>query len=213
MIGGRSLAQDLVRDIRRPLSKIHSWQQCYDYFGRDDRRFAIDEGALRLAFYLASWGMYRGSADIRNYSYQALIPVVSTLRRPDARALRDVTLEDALKRVDELFDLLRSIDDDLQRTMSRISVTDTLKTKIALGTVACIPAYDRFVAIAARRLGWPASLTGRSYSKLLSGAIEHKQFHAFCETVTDEGIALPEMRLLDAFLNYLGWRLANNALG
>src|SRR2546422_4274860 len=48
-----------------PYHRYRSWGHCYRYFrrraslreGRD-----LDGSALQLGFYLASWGMYRGSA-------------------------------------------------------------------------------------------------------------------------------------------------------
>ena len=64
-------------NIERPIVRLHrslavdrhhryrSWGHCYRYFARRRRiRSAqgIDHGALQLGFYLASWGMYRGSS-------------------------------------------------------------------------------------------------------------------------------------------------------
>jgi hypothetical protein len=66
-----------MSDIERNIVRLHrslavdehhryrSWEHCYRYFRqrrhlRADRD--IDHAALQLGFYLASWGMYRGSS-------------------------------------------------------------------------------------------------------------------------------------------------------
>lgn len=53
--------------------RFYSWRYCYDRFNsnmddcsEEDR---TDYLALNLAFYLASWGMYRGSSFLLQYDY------------------------------------------------------------------------------------------------------------------------------------------------
>ena len=41
--------------------RFKSWEYCYTAFGNLD---SVDYLSLHLAFYLASWGMYRGSCGI-----------------------------------------------------------------------------------------------------------------------------------------------------
>lgn len=48
-------------------NSYHSWEHCYTFFASHPTNF--DLASLHLAFYLASWGMYRGSTAIRNYDY------------------------------------------------------------------------------------------------------------------------------------------------
>ena len=63
-----------------------SWQHCYQAFCRyrdPDNQEAVDYLALHLAFYLASWGMYRGSSFLLQKDYKVHIPVVEMiLKRP-----------------------------------------------------------------------------------------------------------------------------------
>ena len=42
--------------------RFASWIHCYDAFG--DENLDNNQKALHLAFYLASWGMYRGSSGL-----------------------------------------------------------------------------------------------------------------------------------------------------
>src|SRR5687768_10268886 len=65
--------------------RYRSWEHCYRFF----RQFAtpgvvIDRqtAALQLAFYLASWGMYRGSSFLLQYDYTVHLAVVDRLAQP-----------------------------------------------------------------------------------------------------------------------------------
>jgi len=40
--------------------RYKSWEHCYTYFIQ--HKTVIDTACLQMAFYLASWGMYRGSS-------------------------------------------------------------------------------------------------------------------------------------------------------
>ena len=56
-----------------------SWKHCYRAFGENRNKtddLTVDYLALHLAFYLASWGMYRGSSFLLQKDYKVHIPVV-----------------------------------------------------------------------------------------------------------------------------------------
>ena len=72
--------------IRRTNEDEHgrylSWIHCFNVF--KENRFSAnmqtyDYLALHLAFYLASWGMYRGSSFLLQKDYKIHIPVVKML--------------------------------------------------------------------------------------------------------------------------------------
>ena len=56
-----------------------SWEHCYSFFLNNKENLkddaSIDLAALNLAFYLASWGMYRGSSFLLQYDYKIFIPM------------------------------------------------------------------------------------------------------------------------------------------
>jgi hypothetical protein len=59
-----------------------SWEHCYRYFRRvGPTRLAGDRdtAALHLGFFLASWGMYRGSSFLLRYAYTVHRPVIDCL--------------------------------------------------------------------------------------------------------------------------------------
>ena len=66
-----------------PHGRYLSWEHCYKAFleNRDaNDEQAIDHLALHLAFYLASWGMYRGSSFLLQKDYKVHIPVVKIIQ-------------------------------------------------------------------------------------------------------------------------------------
>lgn len=130
-----------------------SFDHCYTHF----RQFAghattseiADEGnietsCLQLGFYLASWGMYRGSTDLLQLSSRALIPVIKYLAELD-EALWTVDVpaydEDSIEALMSAFYGMYPVLQD-----SGISPTLTLRTKIMLGTLGCVPAFDNYFA-------------------------------------------------------------------
>ena len=57
------------------------WEHCYSHFikARGSKEIDYDYLSLQLAFYLASWGMYRGSSFLLQKDYKVHIPVVKEL--------------------------------------------------------------------------------------------------------------------------------------
>ena len=61
--------------------RFRSWEHCYSHF-MNARRQAnpdFDYLSLQLAFYLASWGMYRGSSFLLQKDYRVHIPAVKVI--------------------------------------------------------------------------------------------------------------------------------------
>ena len=61
--------------------RYRSWEYCYKVFhdARKEKEVDSDYLSLQLAFYLASWGMYRGSSFLLQKDYKIHIPVVEEL--------------------------------------------------------------------------------------------------------------------------------------
>jgi hypothetical protein len=68
--------------ISDPHHRYRSWEHCYRFF-RSRTREALaadkDTAALHLGFYLASWGMIRGSAFLLQKTYTIHVRVVEKL--------------------------------------------------------------------------------------------------------------------------------------
>lgn len=59
-------------------NRYNSWRYCFEAF--DDINLDDDVLALNLAFYLTSWGMYRGSSGLLQKDYKVHIEAVKLIR-------------------------------------------------------------------------------------------------------------------------------------
>lgn len=203
--------------IKIPHDRMLSWDHCYGFFHRlpqSPTTTQIDEAALHLAFFLASYGMYRGSTVLLQKDYKFLIPVIKKLRSPElstgspSNSVTDAcgaaAAEAAWTRLGIMESFLREIGVD-QRSIGILS------TKIMLGTWATVPAFDTSLRAALRA----ADIGKATYSKrnfLTVFAYLHRNAPAFQAQVDrfhTEGFShYPAMRVIDALL----WHLGDTAL-
>src|SRR5262245_31733409 len=79
----------------RPNHRYLSWEHCYQFFrsrGPDAIAADIDTAALSLAFYLASWGMYRGSSFLLQHDYAVHRAAIERLVSEDFRVFWTVEI-------------------------------------------------------------------------------------------------------------------------
>jgi hypothetical protein len=135
--------------------RYRSWGHCYRYFrqrswlrAQRDR----DQAALHLGFYLASWGMYRGSGFLLWKDYKIHRYAVQELLKPefdllshinfDSQRSTDSAAEPLLTLVGALRAAYRDHIDRVNGRRRKVNISDILATKIVLGTFGCTPAYD-----------------------------------------------------------------------
>ena len=197
--------------------RYRSWEHCFAYFqgvGPENLMGRRDEAALQLAFYLASWGMYRGSSFLLQHAYTVHRDVIDVLAEARFRALwshdfganPDDTL--LIPNVLELVMAVREAYLPFVPKGGTTQPTDTLLTKVVLGTVGCLPAVDRYFID-----GFKSS--GNRYSHLNRAFIE--RILEFCEANLDELTAIqhqirreaqvlyPLMKLVDMCFWQLGF--------
>jgi hypothetical protein len=197
-----------------------SWEYCYGFFRnykklRDDDNL-LDQAALHLGFFLASWGMLRGSSFLLQANYKYYVPVIRVLIDPKYDDLWGANFLNTKERQKEL-ELLFDLDKELRRVMRKENKkdkapSDTLITKIIMATMGCVPAYDRyFKAGLVKYLKEKGEKRGpyfnkESFEKLLSFSTEDdvlsKIYKKSVPTVI-KGIKYPPMKLLDLYF----WRL------
>ena len=116
-----------------------SWNYCYEVFESINKPNPdIDYLCLHLAFYLASWGMYRGSTFLFRNDYKVHEPVVRKII--EYKHLRgQIPTEENIDDIWDLIVFIKTAYGEHNRP------TKTLITKIILGTLACVPAYDTYV--------------------------------------------------------------------
>ena len=151
-----SAAQTFYDDARASENgRSRSWEHCYRVFrdARIDPSPDYDYLSLHLAFYLASWGMYRGSSFLLQKDYKVLLPVVEEILKSEydclfgvaCVGLRDSEVQDSLEKLYKyIAKHLQPIRNEVAGREVPSSVSPVLITKILMGTLGCVPAYDRF---------------------------------------------------------------------
>ncbi len=131
---------------RKPDARYASFDYCFNYFqsfretgrlGDLASRDHVQLSCLQLGFYLASWGMLRGSAELLQKSVRHFIPLVEEIASCDP-AIWAIDLHEYSE--SSMSGLL-----DLAHTLRRANhgVSDTLVTKVMLGVFGNVPAFDQ----------------------------------------------------------------------
>jgi hypothetical protein len=168
--GRRSV--DIGDNIKRfrgdgePERRFASFDYCFNYFqsfregGGSVADLAEGENmlmsCLHLGFYLASWGMFRGSPGLRSRSLKQFEPVVDLI----ARTPTDVWVIDAHCYSEAVCGRLVGTANDIAEALHYPDgswPTRTLATKIMLGVFGNVPAFDSRVVAGLRK----TRLTGR----------------------------------------------------
>lgn len=135
--------------------RCRSWEHCYSHFMkyRGQKDVDYDYLSLHLAFYLASWGMYRGSSFLLQKDYKVHIPVVKELlikKYDDLAGIDYVRFKEKSnqKLLMEIYSYLENYYNKIRKGVKekeyKNKVSSTLITKILMGTLGCVPAYDRY---------------------------------------------------------------------
>ena len=206
-----SAAQTFYDDARaNENGRSRSWEHCYRVFrdARTDPSPDYDYLSLHLAFYLASWGMYRGSSFLLQKDYKVLSPSVDEILKPEYDCLFGVacmdlrefevqgSLENLNKYIAKHFEPIR---DEVAGRKVPSSVSPVLITKILMGTLGCVPAYDRFFVDGIKKY----KVTTQEYSqnsllKLVGFYEEHNdRLEEARRGFEDDGLMYPQMKLLD----------------
>jgi len=135
---------------KKPDERYSSFDFCYNYFYSFYREKRLPELAneqnlqtscLQLGFYLASWGMMRGSSFLLEKSVRNFRDLITQVSKMDSRMWEiDVNNYDD-NNISLLLDCKQQIIDSLGE---KNNPSDTLITKIMLGVFANVPAFDTY---------------------------------------------------------------------
>jgi len=130
--------------------RYKSWDNCHQSFSVSNQ---TDIHILELAFYLASWGMYRGSSGLLQKNHLIHKGAVDILFSNEGQKLKCNSKNEVNKsKVNDILTLKDKLSNHYKNIKftkgadkpKPISPTDTLLSKILLGTLGCVPAYDRY---------------------------------------------------------------------
>ena len=138
---------------RHPLERYASFDYCFNYFQekykngeiktivKDSKNIQLS--CLQLGFYLASWGMYRGSTFLLQKSvkiFESLIEYIAS----DECDVWDIDVDKYTdKNINKLIECGKKIEEKLDVHETK-KATDTLITKIMLGVFGNVPAFDGY---------------------------------------------------------------------
>ncbi len=206
--------QQKIRDFHACIEgdrthRYRSWELCYGYFRRITPAGIAaqrDTAALQLGFYLASWGMYRGSGFLIKHAYIVHEPVIDCLATREYLPLWHTEFG-CEKGDSRLIPMIESVIKAIRGAYKPFKATDTLITKVILGTFGCLPACDRYFVEGLKS-------AGLRYTRLDTRFIE--RIRRFChENVaalrveqrrieTRSGIHYPLMKLVNMYFWQIG---------
>ncbi len=220
-----SAAQTFYDDARaNENGRSRSWEHCYRVFrdARTDPSPDCDYLSLHLAFYLASWGMYRGSSFLLQKDYKVLLPVVEKVLKPEYDCLFGLACTDlrepgVQKQLANARDYIAKhfgpIRDEVAGREVASSVSPVLITKILMGTLGCVPAYDRFFQDGVATY----KVTTQEYS--LESVCKLAKFYEAHNDRLEEArrgmrtddLIYPQMKLLDMGFWQIGFEMSSKA--
>ena len=191
-------------------ARFRSWEHCYKCFhdARLDALMDRDHLCLQLAFYLASWGMYRGSSFLLQKDYRVHTCVVEELLKPEydclfgleCKELRKKEIQDKLTYLgNNMKDHYDKIRKDVKPDGVKNELSDTLITKILIGTLGCVPAYDRYFIKGVKRLKITTGTYNiKSLLKLVDFYEDNRErFEIFRRRLLVYGLPYPQMKVID----------------
>lgn len=139
--------------------------------------------------------------------YRIHAAVVDLLFEPEWDDLWDVTAERLAKEETciKIMMLCARITETYLASGSEGTPTDTILTKILLGTIACVPAYNRYFKIAIGSIGAaPQQFSARSLSALGTAYIERREaFETLRKYCSTDGFEYPAAKIIDmCFFEY-----------
>jgi hypothetical protein len=190
--------------MSEPHHRYRSWEHCHRFFRSRTPEALVaekDTASLHLGFYLASWGMYRGSTFLLQHAYTIHARVVESLASPQFGDLWQEEIGSEPSNPHTVTGLLQLIT-AVKRAYEPFTASDILATKVILGTFGCLPAVDQFFISGFRK-------SGRSYSYLNRPFVE--RIIQFCNECGAElrreqsrieisdGVYYPLMKLADMY--------------
>lgn len=191
--------------------RYRSWEHCYTVFHKFKGKKVSDSTrdllCLNLAFYLASWGMYRGSTFLLQQDYKVHDKVVDIILDKKYEKLFGANCKDI--DVNLLMEVSEKIGAEYKRIREHVygvlgkkvkgNISSTLVTKVIMGTFGCAPAYDRYFikGIHLKEVS-TQNYNANSIQKLIDFYDENKTvFENVRSKMKVNGLDYPQMKLLD----------------
>ncbi|ERP96146.1 hypothetical protein Q674_05110 [Acinetobacter sp. COS3] len=141
---------DVFKAQSEPIDRYTSFDYCYNYFKTtEDLTADLEKSCLVLGFYLASWGMLRGSSFLLQKSIKYFQPLIEYYAKLD-KAVWEIDIDqysnENIEQIMDIYDKTKGLIIADNRTHL------TLVTKILLGVFGFIPAFDQYFCQTFRKL-------------------------------------------------------------
>jgi hypothetical protein len=188
---------------RHPGARYASFDYCFNYFQsfRESNRMADIAASenmllscLHLGFYLASWGMFRGSSELPKRSFRQFEPAIELI----AGMPSELWEIDADRFSEDICTELVATAGDVEKALRYPDgawPTRTLATKIMLGTMGNVPAFDSRVVKGLKRTGLTGRFGVRALRSIGRFYTEHQeQIERYREPTIDAATGRPTQR-------------------
>ena len=194
---------------QHPNHRYMSWEHCFNAF-RKSSKYDVDYLSLHLAFYLASWGMYRGSSALLWKDYKVHIEAVNIIKGYSAiqcntgNEIQESQIKEILDAKRDLENYYRGIGytkpTKTGSTEGFVSATDTLISKILLGTLGCVPAYDRFLELSLTESGINDKFSKESLTSIFDFINKNvESLKEIQSKIALDGTYYPLMKIVDMY--------------
>jgi hypothetical protein len=203
-----------------PFHRYWSWDFCFKAFS-ETRENVKERLPLTLSSYLASWGMYRGSGgllQINHRIHEKAVEIIYSTKYDLLRCSKNQEVNRSLiplilELKDSIGAYYNSLDFLRGGLIKKLSDTDTLLSKIILGTTGCVPAYDRFF-IAGMKISniKKSRFNGDCLSELFDFIDVNKTLIKKSQEIVKEktNSDYPAMKLIDMYFWQIGYDSETN---
>lgn len=219
----RFLEKYVAKVKKEDRGRYLSWEHCYGEFYSAHKEFQkgnlssekLDYLSLHLAFYLASWGMYRGSTFLLQRDYRIHMGVIKILFEEKYNSLWAININDytdsniylMLNLKNSIGKFYNEVRKDVKEIDIKNEVSVTLITKILMGTLGCVPAYDRYFISGLRKSKVAVGdINNKSIKSLI---LFYKDDYEYLENMRKEmsysNVDYPQMKIIDMIFWQIGF--------
>lgn len=121
--------------------RYSSFDYCYNYFkSGKNLKSDMEKSCLVLGFYLASWGMFRGSSFILQRSAKHFEKTIEYINGLD-RSYWEIDVDSYDENITKIIEVYKEIK---KKIVDEGKAHLTLVTKVMLGVFGFVPAYDNY---------------------------------------------------------------------
>lgn len=194
----RDIIKNYIGHNNLKFQRYNSWNHCYAAFAEIEDEKLL---SLHLGFYLASWGMYRGSSKLLERDYLVHVDAIKIIKK--YWYLRcDLEHDFAPHNLESILNLSTELSSYYKNTHD-VTPTDTLISKIILGTLGCLPAFDRFFIDGVKEYGYSFKTLKKKNLEDLFTFIEANQHEL--KNIQKLHPQYPIMKIVDMYFWQIGF--------